>query len=552
MGNLNGAAVGNVRDKSAVERFLARHQQWVIGLVVMPVSYLNTQYHRARKWWQRLRTDRQLNPLHEHRNKVQRLMSDVRRWAELPQANRPPIRTDRSGTDSHSVRMADKSGAFRVRMHDFNRILGIDLDKGTVTVEPFVTVGELTSWLLKHDRMLEATLEMEDATLGGLALSQGMTTHSHRCGLVHDTVVRFEFVTGHGDCIQATAQENSDVYRAAGFSHGTLGFLTALELKIVPASRELLLTYTHCYSMDALQEAYCQAIDDTDAFFLEAMVFSRHHGVLVRGDLLTPALQRQAQARGVQLNRQGRWHKPWFFCHARQVPDGHQEFMPMRDYLMRHDRSLCMTMLYVFPAANHPLMRWLLGWMLPPKVTFLKALRPPQAREDAAREQIYQDVAFPRQHLVEMVDFVDRHFGIFPLLLYPCKVIDRGGFIRVPEGTPNGSGSCEQMYLNLGIYGVPRSVRQGDMRYNVISEARTLLAKVRSLGGFQHSYCDVFQTREEFYTMFDPALARNVRQQLGSEQWLEVYDKVKPEIPWEAWSAPPEIQPDQTRKLRTA
>lgn len=539
---LSAANAGNLRQKSTLEQFLARHQQWVIGLVVMPVSFVTSQLQRAGKCWQRWRNgaDR-LDGAQVHRAKVQRVMADVQRWAALPAANRPPIRTDRSGADSHSVRTTDKSGAWRVRMHDFNQILGVDLVRGTVTIEPFVTVGELTSYLLKHDRMLEATLEMEDATLGGLALSQGMTTHSHRCGLVHDTVVRYEFVTGNGDCLEATEQENTDVYNAAGFSHGTLGFLTALELKIVPASRQLLVSYTQCFSIEELQTHYLNAIDNTDAFFLEAMVFSSEHAVLVRGDLLTPALQRQALSRGVQTNYQGRWYKPWFFRHAQHVSNGHQEFMPMRDYLMRHDRSMCMTMLYVFPAANHPLMRWLLGWMLPPKVTFLKALRPPEAREDAAREQIYQDLAFPAQELQSMIEYVDQHFGIYPLLVYPCKVRDRGGFIHVADAkqSTQNTNVREQMYLNLGIYGVPRPVQQGQSEYNVITETRALLAKVRALGGFQHSYCDVFQTREEFYSMFDARLAQSVRQRLGSDQWLDVYDKIKPEIPWEAWSVPP-------------
>lgn len=212
----------------------------------------------------------------------------------------------------------------------------------------------------------------------------------------------------------------------------------------------------------------------------------------------------------------------------------------MRDYLMRHDRSMCMTMLYVFPAANHPLMRWLLGWMLPPKVTFLKALRPPQARADAAREQIYQDLAFPLPHLTGMVEYVDAHMGVFPLLVYPCKVVDRGGFFRVPDKSApvSATGVREQMFLNLGIYGVPRRVQQGDRHFNMISETRALLAKVRALGGFQHSYCDVFQTREEFYSMFDATRAQAVRQRLGSDQWMDVYDKIKPEIPWQDWSAP--------------
>lgn len=423
-------------------------------------------------------------------------------------------------------------------MQDFDQILGIDLERGTVTVEPFVTVGQLTSYLLKHDRMLEATLEMEDATLGGLALTQGMTTHSHRCGLVHDTVQRYELVTGHGELIEATAAHNRDVYDAAGFSHGSLGFLTALDLTIVPASSELLVTYVRCGSIAALRTRYEAAIVTTDAFFLEAIVYSPTHAVLIRGDLLTEQTRDDARDRGVRTNRQGRWYKTWFFRHAEQVPDGFQEFMPMRDYLMRHDRSLCMTMLQVFPAANHPLIRWPLGWMLPPKVTFLKAMRPAQTRVDAAKEQIYQDLAIPMDQLEDVLDLVDDRFGIYPLLVYPCLLRDRSGFISVPDGRPAADDTAvtEQFFLNLGIYGTPRAVAQGDRTYNVITETRALLAKVRAIGGFQHSYCDVFQTREEFYDMFDADLATRVRARIGSSGLQDVYSKVRPEIPWEQWT----------------
>lgn len=525
--------------KSAWKRFLARHQQWAVGLVVLPLSFLNDVVQRviALLTGRAFRRADLPGARAAHAAKVARVADVVRAWSTLPEGARPPLRTDRSGSASHSVRNADKSGAMRVPMGDFDEILELSLEKGTVTVEPFVTVGRLTSFLLAHDRMLEATLEMEDATLGGLALSQGMTTHSHRCGLVHDTVVRYELVTGTGDRIDATETENEDVFRAAGFSHGTLGFVTALELRIVPACREVLITYERCASIADLHARYQGAILESDAFFLEAIVYAKDHAVLIRGDQIAGAAREKVVAEGVRENRQGRWHKPWFFRHAEAAPDGHRELMPMRDYLMRHDRSMCMTMLYVFPIGNHPLVRWLFGYLIPPKVTFLKALRPAAAREEVAREQVYQDLAFPMEHLGAMIDAVDTELGIFPLLVYPCRVLDRGGFIRHPgvRGEARSPDVDGRYFLNLGVYGVPRRVAEEDLDYDVLRAVRRILARVRTLGGFQHSYCDVFQSREEFAQMFDHGLATSVRARLGTSGWATVYDKVRPEIAWERW-----------------
>ena len=44
------------------------------------------------------------------------------------------------------------------------------------------------------------------------------------------------------------------------------------------------------------------------------------------------------------------------------------------DYLMRHDRSMCMTMGTLIPYGNAPWFRWLLGWLLPPQVSTTSTL----------------------------------------------------------------------------------------------------------------------------------------------------------------------------------
>jgi len=45
---------------------------------------------------------------------------------------------------------------------------------------------------------LAVTLEIADATLGGLALGVGMTTYSHKVGLYQETVAAYEMVLGDG------------------------------------------------------------------------------------------------------------------------------------------------------------------------------------------------------------------------------------------------------------------------------------------------------------------------------------------------------------------
>ena len=62
-------------------------------------------------------------------------------------------------------------------LHD---ILSLDEDKMSVRVEPMVTVGDITRYLIPKGYTLAVTLEIADATLGGLAFGVGMTTYSHK------------------------------------------------------------------------------------------------------------------------------------------------------------------------------------------------------------------------------------------------------------------------------------------------------------------------------------------------------------------------------------
>jgi delta24-sterol reductase len=59
-------------------------------------------------------------------------------------------------------------------------ILSLDEKALTVRVEPMVSVSEITAYLIPKGYTLAVTLEIGDATVGGLAMGVGMTTHSHQ------------------------------------------------------------------------------------------------------------------------------------------------------------------------------------------------------------------------------------------------------------------------------------------------------------------------------------------------------------------------------------
>jgi hypothetical protein len=51
------------------------------------------------------------------------------------------------------------------------------------------------------------------------------------------------------------------------------------------------------------------------------------------------------------------------------------------------------------------------------------------------------------------------------------------------------------------------------------------------LGGFVHTYCDLFGTEHEFHEMFDHNLWQQMRTKYAAEgAFPTIYEKVKPEV----------------------
>ena len=168
-------------------------------------------------------------------------------------------------------------------------------------------------------------------------------------------------------------------------------------------------------------------------------------------------------------------------------------------------------------------------------MAFLKSSRPQEERERTMKRQVYQDLGFPAEHLREMLLHLDGEFEIYPLLVYPCKVIDKGGMLRLPRFSRKEVGREREkplIYLNLGIYGEPRAVRNGVQNYPTVRKVREVEDMVRRWGGFLHTYVDVFSTRDEFEAMFDHSLWRQMRERntRADGAFPEIYDKIKPEI----------------------
>lgn len=101
--------------------------------------------------------------------------------------------------------------------------------------------------------------------------------------------------------------------------------------------------------------------------FVEGIIYSEREAVITTGRY---ASAREAGRQGNVVNPLGRWYKPWFHLHAQTAltRGTFTEYVPIRQYYHRHTRSLYWEGGLIVPMGNHPLFRFFLGWLMPPKV----------------------------------------------------------------------------------------------------------------------------------------------------------------------------------------
>lgn len=500
---------------TGLERLLLRYRWIYVVPLVLPASKVFAFYQSIRGRARRLAGRR----AHAHDRHVAAMQAAIRRWKD--QGAPGLLCTARKDWESMALPQPQsyKKTNYQVPVTLYN-ILATDLGRRIVQVEPGVTMGQLTKYLIPAGWTLPVVPELEDLTVGGLVLGYGIETSSHRYGLFSDIIESCEVLLGDGTVVRASQTENPDLFRALPWSRGSLGFLTAVELRIIPAPPWVRLDYHYVVSAEQAYSTMARLIGSPGApEFVEGLLFSADEGVIITGefaDRLEPGA----------INQVGRWYKPWFHEHARargRRPS--PECLPLRQYYHRHSRGIFWAAALLVPFGNHPVFRWPLGWLMPPKISFLKVTETDRQRQAYQDMTITQEGLVPIEHLVKTVEICHELFDAYPIWLCPAKLTRTD-----PPGlaNPTSQSGAARMYVDVGVFfSVPGPVLRGEP-WSARPAIRRFEAWLREHEGFPSTYAASDMTREEFRSTFDCQLYDQVRTAYHAENtFLDVYDKLK-------------------------
>jgi len=431
-----------------------------------------------------------------------------------------------------------KKSAKQIYVGDFNEILSVDDEY--VRVEPLCTVGEIAEFLIKRNLMMCTTLEVKDATIGGLSMAVAMTTSSHKYGLLQETVLEYELIIADGRVVKARRDnEFADLFHAIPWSHGSLALLVSVTLKVCKVKPYVRVIYEPFNTL-ADSSARIRALArfqprEKSADFIEATLFTREEGVVMHGVF-------SDYDATIPVKHVGTWYAPWFYTYVRDLhKKGSKvvELVPTLEYIFRHDRAIFWTLRDMLPewVGNSAIFRYTLGWMLPPKIFMLKMPAfTPALRNEMRTQRVYQDIVLPLTSLEDSVRKAGDEFEIWPILVYPSLIVDHGPGKRgifptravraaPKEDQSDFNGSKAALFYDLGVYGIPKQIVDGT-EYNGVRSLRTMERFTTSVGGAPFLYADTFMSPEEFEHTFDLELYRACRNKYGAEgAFFDLYEK---------------------------
>ncbi len=380
---------------------------------------------------------------------------------------------------TNSTRPADP-GLARVDVSDLTDIIEINTDEMFVVVEPNVPLDKLVTATTARGVVPPMIAEFPGITVGGAIQGGSGESSSHIYGLFSDTCLEYEVVLGNGDVVTCSPTERPDLFGGLACAFGSLGALTLVKLKLVPAATYVEMTYHPVRSIDDMTTKI-STLAATRVDFVDGIMYSPEYGVVIEGKYTdTPSSE---------IVRFSRWWDEWFYLHVQRAMRGQNRSLhkatPLADYLFRYDRGAFWVAKYGFGRVPFNRFTRLLFAGIFKTRTLFKLVH----ASGYAYVYYTQDICLPVKSVAAFMAYNDRALAIYPLWICPLQP-------TVDKLAPTHLDT--DLVINVGIWGAAKPATDDFTIRN-----RDLERVVQSLGGRKVLYAHTYYTPEEFWSIYD-------------------------------------------------
>ena len=378
-----------------------------------------------------------------------------------------------------------------VDVSQLNHVVEINTKEQYVLVEPNVPMDKLVEATLEYNLVPPVVMEFPGITVGGGVQGGAGESSSFKYGLFHDICLEYEIVVGNGEVFTVSPTQNPDLFYGTACSYGSLGIITLVKLRLVPAKEFVCLTYHNVKSFDeALSLTKKKVAKKVD--FVDGIMFSKKLGTVMVGNF--------SEKQNLPISTFCGASDEWFYLHASKISKHHEEYeelIPIRDYLFRYDRGAFWMGLFVFRFFKLPFIKIIRS--LGDKLFKTRKIYQLLHATNLSQRFVVQDISLPENGALRFLEFVDRELHVYPLWICPL----------LPGKNSKLSPSCLEtnLVINVGVWGeVQREFSQ------FVKINRDLENEVINLKGRKVLYAHAYYTQDEFWKIYDLAEYNSLRE----------------------------------------
>ena len=401
------------------------------------------------------------------------------------------------------------AGKHLLDVRAFDHVLALDPAAQWVEAEGMTPYEEIVASTLEAGVMPAVVPQLKTITLGGATAGVGIEASSFRHGLVHESLLEMDVLTGGGRVVTCTPDnEHRDLFFGFPNSYGTLGYALRLRVRTIPVKpfvelRHRRFAEPHAF-FAALEESCSQPVD-----FVDGVVFAPGELVLTTGRFTDSVPYTSdytyerifyRSLRECDLDYLGtrdflwRWDTDWFWC-SKNV--GAQ--IPWIRRLYGRERLGSRT--------YQKIMRWNSRWGVTRALAWLRGVR---------SESVIQDVDIPIERAVEFLEFFERDIRIAPAWICPVRASAKADRFSLYPLRPGA------LYVNFGFWDVVRTSSEHSPGFL----NRLVEHEVEALGGIKSLYSDSYYPRESFWSTYGGAGYRALKSRYDPQgTFPDLYEK---------------------------
>ncbi|CZQ89193.1 Hypothetical protein Tpal_1103 [Trichococcus palustris] len=355
----------------------------------------------------------------------------------------------------------------KLDISDLDEIIHIDTERRICIAEPGVTFEKLVATTMKHGLAPVVVPELKTITIGGAVAGCSIESMSYKFGGFHDNCLEYEIVTAKGDILICTPNnENKLLFQMVHGTFGTLGIITQLTFRLIPAKPYVKVTYEKYRSLEAYKNAIWEHYTKKDSDFMDGIIHSPEEYVLSTGDFVDTA----------PYTHNYDWTRIYFLSTAKRKED----YLKTPDYFFRYNKGVTNV---------HP--KSFMGRLLFGRFTnannSLKLAKTFRKIIPSRMIPITVDTFIPFSKMEEFMEWYKKEVNHFPLWCVPYKVVHKYEWLS----DEFLSEIRDELFLDIALYGMRK--KDAEHYYRIIEQ------KLMEIGAIKTLISTNLYSEEEFW-----------------------------------------------------